>query len=291
MLSAPLAELEKSFSTVKVILDGAGRLHAVWQTNQVEGYGQAAYYARSIDGGSTWTTPVQMGYREPGEYDVSYPYITSVGESELHLVYIDGPWHVGRHHRISQDGGATWSGSRRILTNLEGVNGYTIPLLDGDGGLHLITTMRTVTQIAGPFFYSRWLGNSWSPAELPFLGSERTGPGAHWTAATVRLGDEIHVVWNTNFTLLAGEIWHSRGKIASVMPAPALAIPTTEATRFAPTAMSATPVPTDVPEWRPLDLPESSPLSVSELDPLLISALPVLLLVGGVMAWRRGRSQ
>lgn len=291
MLSAPFAELETSYSNVKVIVDGAGRLHVVWQTNQAEGYGQAAYYARSIDGGSTWATPVQMGYREPGEYDVSFPYVTSVGESELHLIYIDGPWHIGRHHRISQDGGATWSRSQRILTDLEGVNGYTIPLLDGDGGLHLVTTMRTVTQIGGPFFYTRWLGTSWSPAELPFLGGEQTGPGAHWTAATVRLGDEIHVVWNTNFTRKAGEIWHSRGKIAWVTPAPTLAVPTAEATVPSPTAAFVTPMSTATPERLPLDLPESSPRLASQASPLLVSAVPVLLLLAGVIAWTRGRSR
>lgn len=291
MLSVPFTELETSFSTVKVILDGADRLHAVWQTNQAEGYGQAAYYARSIDGGGTWTTPVQMGYREPGEYDVSYPYVTSAGESELHLVYIDGPWHIGRHHRISLDGGATWSSSQRILTSLEGVNGYTIPLVDGDGGLHLVTTMRTVTQIGGPFFYARWLGTGWSPPELPFLGSDRTGPGAHWTAATVRLGDEIHVVWNTNFSHKAGEIWHSRGKIASVTTAPALAAPTPEVTVPAPTATPATHVSVAVPERQPPDRTEPSSPPIPEATALLVGALPVFLLVCGVLAWTQGRSR
>jgi hypothetical protein len=290
-LSEPFAELEVAYSTVMIVADGADRLHVVWQTHEQEGFGQGVYYARSTDRGVTWTPPVRMAWRDPGEYGVEFPYIVSRGESELHMIYIDGAWHTGRWHRISQDGGATWSDAQQILTNLEGVNGYTVPLVDGDGGLHLVTTMRTITQVAGPFFYARWLGTGWSPPELPFRGSDRTGPGAHWTAATVRLGNEIHVVWNTNFSHKAGEIWHSRGKISSVTTAQALAIPTAEMTAPATTATPAAHAPTAVPERQPLDLAETSPPPVPEATPLLVGVLPVLLLVGAVVVWTRGRSR
>jgi hypothetical protein len=309
-LSEPLDRLEVSFSNVRANADDAGRVHVVWQTNQAEGYGQGVYYARSIDGGNNWMAPVRMGYRDEGEYGVSFPYLTSIGESELHLIYIDGPWHIGRYHRISRDGGETWSEPSHILTDLEGINGYPLLLVDGAGGLHLVITMRTVTQIKGTF-YARWLGTDWSSPELIVPDSVETGPGAHWTAATVRLGNEIHVVWNTNFTIRAGEIWHTRGLIAGVAQTSAIPVPVTETaiSTPAPAAASATPalttVPatstpttaptssaaTAIPEGRSVDMLLSSLAAASPASPLLAGIVPSLLLVAGVVAWVRVRSR
>jgi hypothetical protein len=298
-LSGAFYPLEKSLSTVKVLVDGADRLHAVWQTNQAEGYGQAAYYARSVDGGDSWTQPVQMGYRDAGEYDVSYPFLAAIGESELHLVYIDGPWHTGRWHRISRDGGATWSEPSHFIEGLEGVNGYTILLTDVQEGLHLIVTMRTLGQVGG-LFYTRWSGNGWSPEQLAIPDNLQTGLGAHWTAATIRLGNEMHVLWNTNFSSQAGEIWHSRAVIPGVAQVAALPVPVIG-------SIAATPVATTVPAAQTAshvqstpsantfgqlgELPPSSQAPTSDLIPILISVAPAVLLIIGVIAWKRIRSQ
>ncbi len=304
-LSQSFDRLEKSFSNVKIIADEKNHLHAVWQTNEREGYGQAAYYAHSVDGGATWTTPFQMGYRDPGEYGVSFPHLVSVRESELHLIYIDGPWHIGRYHRMSHDGGETWSEPLHILDQLEGINGYTIPLVDGAGGVHLIVTMRTRAEQTPGTFYARWLLPTWSPTELAVPETQLTGPGAHWTAATVRLGNEIHVVWNTNFSNLAGEIWHSRGTIPGVAQIEAESIPVSDTPLPAPTTLTVlsppviTPtVPTPwlthvdtVPSAKAEQ--QSSPLlrllmsPSSQVTPLLIAAVPTMLLIAGVIIWMR----
>ena len=56
-LSLPLDDLEVAISNVRMIADGAGNLHVVWQTNEEEGFGQSIYYTRSTDGGLEWTVP------------------------------------------------------------------------------------------------------------------------------------------------------------------------------------------------------------------------------------------
>jgi hypothetical protein len=295
LISQPFDTLETSFSNVRVRVDGADRLHTVWQTNQKEGYGQGVYYARSLDGGQTWAQPVQMGRRDPGEYEVAFPYLAAVGESEIHMVYIDGEWHIGRWHRISRDGGETWSEPVHILTDLEGVNGYTILLTDGLDGLHLVTTMRTRTQISGPIFYAHWLGTEWSPVERPFVESDQTGPGAHWTAATIGRGNEIHVVWNTNFSHKAGEIWFSRGIIPGVSPD---LVPPASARNGS--LMGASPLPTiaagtgdftstssETANSQEVPLLPDSPDRPSEAVPVLVALASSVCLLLAAIAWTR----
>ena len=300
-LSGPFDPLETSFSNVQVITDGADRLHAVWETNQNEGYGQAIYYAQSPDGGQSWSVPVQLGYRDPGDYETSYPYLTAISESEIHLIYCDGS-DRGRSHRTSQDGGATWSEPLRILTEMEGVNGYVFPLVDGLGQMHLIINMRTRQQVGG-IYYARWLGESWTPVEPLVVGDPNLG-GAHFAAGTVRLGNELHIAWTQ---LGNGEIGHVYGVAPWVPRSTPVAVPSpqmpgplptsegqpssgTSSEPVVPTAPPAAQVPGD-------SVPLSTQVPSSPgISPIVISTLACLVLLAGVGLWahlsaQRGRNR
>lgn len=287
-LSEPFDRLETSFSNVKTVMDGAGRIHAVWETNQEEGYGQAVYYARSTDGGQSWTAALQKGYRESGEFEVSWPYIIAVNESELHLIYVDGAAD-GRYHRISRDGGATWSDPYHIIPDMEGVNGYVFPVVDGGGRMHLIINMRTITQIGG-IFYADWLGDSWSPVVRIDLTDQ--GGGAHYTAGAMRLGNELHVVWTQ---LSRGEIGHIYGIIPSISQTPPLDVPTPQSPAPTPSPRATEDIllPTTTPIPPPATLPPTAstpaPSTFSLLNPVVISIGTSLFLVGGVVLWTRVR--
>lgn len=282
-LSGVLDQLEVAFSNVRIITDGAQRLHVVWQTVEEQGFGQGIYYTRSVDKGATWSAPVRMAYKDPGEYGVTFPYIASIGESELHMIYVDGPWHIGRYHRISRDGGETWGAPTHVLADFEGINGPSIFLVDRNGGLHLVITWRTTTQIGGTY-YARWSGAAWSPMELGVEETEQW-PGAHWTAATMRLGNEIHVVFNTNFSDKAGEIWYTRRNLADVPPATAAPIPVVVTRPPASPTPLATRAPVATPHWRSYDLSTSSlPAESSNLS-VLVWMMPVLALIIVVFAW------
>lgn len=286
-LSGALDQLEEAFSNVRIITDDAQRLHVIWQTVEAQGFGQGIYYARSVDRGATWSAPVRMAYRDPGEYGVVFPSIASVGESELHMIYVDGSWHTGRYHRISRDGGETWGAPSHVFTDFEGVNGRPIFLVDGGGGLHLILTWRTRTQIGGTF-YARWSGTTWSPMELAVPETEEW-PGAHWTAATMRLGNEIHVVFNTNFSNKAGEIWYTRGTMPGVPQAMVAPIPTAQAPVSASPTAPAPPASIATPRWRSSDLSGSSLPPESDYLYVLLWMIPVLVPIVTVFAWKLAR--
>lgn len=183
LLSEPFDSRETAFSHVKLISDTEDRLHAVWQTTEVDGYGQSIYYARSVDHGDTWSRAAQMAYRQPDDFETSWPYIMNSGPSELHLIYGAGSTR-GRYERISRDGGATWSDPQYIIPEMEGVNGYIVPLIDGAGQLHLIIDMRpTATQKVG-IYYSSWTGTDWSPV-VPLVIDTPAADSAHYAAAVV----------------------------------------------------------------------------------------------------------
>ena len=281
-LSSEFDTLEESFARVKIITDGAGRLHAVWQTNESAGFGQAVYYARSQDGGKSWSSPLQMGYRGPGDFDVGWPYITARGDSELHLIYNAGPSHVGRFHRISRDGGETWSNPLHVITEMEGINGYIVPIVDGAGQMHLIINMRTVaTQVVG-IYYAHWLETDWSPV-VPLATESPYGPSAHFAAATVRLGNEVHVVWTTG---RGAEIWHLQGTMPGVTPAPALTKPSLAAATPTPTTQPAPGralAPTRQPVARLLDTGAPGAASAVTNNSVLYGiGVPFLLVLGAL---------
>ncbi|HEX9116374.1 MAG TPA: sialidase family protein [Anaerolineae bacterium] len=259
-ISTSLGTNELGFANLRAIVDRAGRLHVVWQTYQSQGFGQAIYYTRSLDGGVTWATPTQMRYRGPNDTFVEWPSIVARGDSELQIIYVDGS-NKGRAQRTSLDAGGTWSQPFTILSDMEGVNGFMVPLVDGAGDLHLIADLRTqATQDVGIYYY-RWLGNGWSSTR-PVAIDNRVHTAAHYAAATVRLGNEIFVVWND---LLAGEIWSVHGMLPGVTPSTPLSAPTEQ--RNLPAAVTA-------PSVTPTALPgASNPISPG---PTVTQKLPVV---------------
>lgn len=289
-LSEPLAPLEDSFSTVKIIADDFGNLHALWQTNQAQGYGQAIYHTRSTDSGESWRRPVQLGWRDPEDYEVAWPYLTAVGAMELHLIYVDGPGmgSVGRFHRISRDGGKTWSKPYHVLTDMVGVNGYVVPIVDGASQMHLIINMRPKdTQTVG-IYHARRSGDAWSPVE-PVDISSPGAPSAHHTTAALRRGNELHVVYMQQ---TGGEIWHICGLIPSVSPNPTLALPSPQTpTPSVAVTETARETPTHLPEAMPQPTVESASSLPSRAvtHPLVPAVGTSLLLVMAAVVWARMR--
>jgi len=287
-LSEPFDSLETSFSRVKIIADGAGRLHAVWQTSEVNGYGQAIYYTRSIDRGKTWASPLQMAYRQPGDFDVGWPYIMAAGESELHLIYNGGATvgAAGRYERISTDGGETWSQPQHIITDMIGINGYVVPVVDGAGQLHLIINMRPeATQKVG-IYYSSWTGDSWSPV-VPLVIDTPAAESAHYTAVAVAHGNEIHIVWNQ---IRGGEIWYLRGIVQNVAPAQMSSVPTaTPAPTGSPTANAISTLPAPR-----IAVDVNSQITTTTVNsaadsPLIPGAIAALILIGVIVIAQRAR--
>jgi hypothetical protein len=290
-LSEPFDSLETSLSRVKIIADKQGRLHTVWQTSEIGGYGQAIYYTRSIDHGQTWAAPQQMDYRAPGDFDVSWPYLMEARDSELHLIYTGGKsvGARGRYERVSHDGGETWSQPQHIIPEMVGINGYVIPVIDGAGQLHLIINMRPVATQKVGIYYSSWTGDGWSPV-VPLAIDTSAAESAHYAAAAVMHGNEIHVVWNQ---IHLGEIWHLRGAIQNVAPVPVVPVPTSSSVpQEAATASDVAVLPASRIVAKVNPLPPaivSTSANNSPLIPAVIAALVVVAVIAVARYVRRSR--
>jgi len=114
-LSSPLRPPDEvAFLNVSLKIDPKGRLHALWGTVREDGFGQAIYYARSLDGGQTWRrrSPAGTGQKRPSQRRV--PSFGIAGDSELHVIYCY-PANMARQERISQDAGETWGESHTSI--------------------------------------------------------------------------------------------------------------------------------------------------------------------------------
>jgi hypothetical protein len=283
-------------NTVQIISDSTGRLHVVWRSARLDSGEQTIHYARSLDGGITWNQPLEMATKDEFDFAVALPYLAEYRNAELHLIYADGPGSVGRFHRISSDGGATWSVPYHIITEMVGINGYVIPVVDGLGRMHLVVNMRTLdTQTVG-IYHARWLGSDWSQVEPVDVSIH----SAHHPAAAVRLGAEIHVLYTQ---LDGGEIWHVRGMLPAVplqTPAPLPSDDGLQAVQVQATAdqrlQTSQPLTAPVHVSRTEDIsgiPSTSSGRAAPRAPnaLLVAAGASLAVVIGIVAWTRMRQR
>lgn len=287
-----LRQNEVAFADVRLVTDGSGRLHAVWGTANGNGYSQAVFHARSESSGSSWEAPFLLTDAVV-EYGLSgFPSLLGYGADEMLLIYADD-FTRGRVERLSGDGGQSWSAPRHILAGMEGLNGFIIPLLDSDDRLHLVINMRPSADQRVGIYYAPRAGLDWTPI-VPVAVDEPYGPSAHYTDATIRLGNEIHVAWTQ---LRSGEIWHVTGIIDGVAPNPAK-----EAPREPPSAagvraagVTATspavsvPAPTEVLDGRLAETLEPGLKAPAPWVPIISAVVPALLLVAsvGVLRFRR----
>ncbi|NIV33740.1 MAG: hypothetical protein GWN58_31130, partial [Anaerolineae bacterium] len=192
-LSDHLRANEIGFRDVRLLIDASDRLHTVWSTSNPNGFGQAVYYVGSNERANAWDLPVRLLDATINTGFAGFPYLLARGSDQLTLIHV-GEDNQGRIERTSIDAGKTWSEPRFILPGMEGVNGYVIPLLDGGGGLHLVINMRPSADQQVGIYYAPRAGLDWRPIDAVAVEAPY-GPSAHNTDATVRLGNEIHVVW------------------------------------------------------------------------------------------------
>lgn len=286
-----LRENETAFKDVRLVIDDADRLHAVWSTANTNGFSQAVYYARSEQAGEQWEPSVMVADATINTGFTGFPSLLAHGEDELLLIHVD-EGNKGRIELDSTDAGMTWSKPRFILPSMEGVNGFLIPLIDSEDNLHLVINMRPSADQRTGIYYAPRAGLDWAPI-IPVAVDEPYGPSAHYTDAVVRLGNEIHVVWTQ---LRSGEIWHVQGTINGLAPAIPEATPSPrpqpvatpgesagEPSSATPAPAAAAPLPVE------LTVPPNS--TASTLTPIVVAVVPVVLLVGGVVLLQLRRKQ
>lgn len=169
--------------------DEKGGLHALWHYYVPEtARGKSIRYARSLDGGESWSKPVAMADPGPSGEELwkANPTLAVSGD-QVHAVWPGGvPNGTFRVHRFSTDRGEHWSAPERILGHLHGEANGDGMAVDARGRVHWVGQVRYPQAV----YHAYWDEDHWSPA-VPFYMIARTPEepiGDRIHAHNVRLG-------------------------------------------------------------------------------------------------------
>ena len=182
---------------LQFLIDEAGGLHATWyyvSLNQTGG--DWVRYTHSLDGGSNWIAPQTIDRLTEAEMEAeeslsaAYP-VMAVSGDNVHIIWAGGQLHY-RHHRYSEDRGATWSEPSDIFGTLNGQAGDGMTV-DSDGRIHFFSQIRYPQAI----YHAVWEEGRWSSPAMVYLISLGDGDPmgdrihAHRTYPIVRNGNEL----------------------------------------------------------------------------------------------------
>jgi len=180
-------------------LDEAGRLHAFWlylDLDNPDAPGKSIRYARSLDGGATWSPPMTIDEEdeEAGELRAPGP-LWAVQAQNVHVIWA-GDAVAHREQRFSTDAGQTWSRTSRIFGELHGQAGDAVAV-DGAGRLHFVAQMRYPQGL----YHACWDRGGWPTPSLFYLiardASDPIGERihAHGLSLAVRAGNQLVVTF------------------------------------------------------------------------------------------------
>ncbi len=180
--SEPLNPL--SVEGIQVAVDASGILHAVWADNRPSSETDAdldIFYARSTDGGATWSANVRLN-QDTDTATQKEPVLVVPGSgSSVYVLWTDGrntpstpgapdDWDI--YFVRSTDRGLTWGPNVRVDDGPPGT-GQTQPTLAVDAGGTLYAAWRDTRGAAG---------SPPDPADIRMAVS--TDGGLHWSAST-----------------------------------------------------------------------------------------------------------
>jgi hypothetical protein len=212
---------------VSLAVDGAGRFHVTWTEHTLPSGSPltGVFYTRSLDGGLSWESPLQVDGERHGQLGVA-----AVGDDQIHLMWRSNVGGDGTFHQWSGDGGETWS-PPDVHDDRGGMSGLPSFAVDSAGALHYVI---------GPAFVATWQDGTLGPY-VDVAGEElRTGlnQGERWTnperaVIGITSGNRLHVVFETG----AQKLWHTT-RLVEAPAVPAVALPTPAAT---PTSLPPEP--------------------------------------------------
>jgi hypothetical protein len=188
--SAPVRVAGPSSRTAGADLPGLalsanGVLHVVWSELEYPALVQplGVFYARSTDGGTTWSPAVPLA--GPGFTAIN----VAVGDDDsVHVAWNGVKGTLGRYHRRSNDGGMTWSPTEQIVAH-GGADAPPQLSFDSTGALHLITAYDAAV------WHAVWDGQHWSEPECVSCDAADPLATAGEPSAVVAGGNMLHVVY------------------------------------------------------------------------------------------------
>ena len=201
----------------RLAVDDFGFLHAVWLRLALPGSGppEGVYYARSLDGGASWSEPFAVA-----EGPFGWPQVVATGAGQVHLVWQGVNGQSDWWHRHSSDAGETWTSPVR-LPGFGDVGAPVKLIADDNGALHLVGLSQDGNGLS-TLQHTIWDGARWSKIRraTPGSGRRRTRSLSHneprsWAVGCPSPwrepgGEETQVV-----------LWHTGRQIPTVAMTPA----------------------------------------------------------------------
>jgi len=231
----------------RLAIDLHGTIHVVWVRADPLGKDltQAIYYARSGDGGETWSEPLEV---VEGVY--AWPEIAVSGARTVQLLWNEATGEQAWWHRWSIDGGTEWTRPERVpgFRNTPGPVG----LVSGGGGTAHLVGLGQDDGGAPVLLYMAWDGEQWGEREAFRLDLALEAPVPGVSAAVLPALGQLDVVFRGQGEGGEGiqptNLWHTRRGVPVVV---------------------ATPVPTLTPQPTPTPLPTSTPMALPTPTPIL----------------------
>jgi hypothetical protein len=264
----------------RLALGGDGVLHVTWiQLDLPASAGEShAFYARSTDGGQSWSDPEQIV-----EFETSWADVVAVGERVAHRVWQEGPANqTTLFHQWSPDSGQGWSRPTRV-SGFGELTGPASVTVDSAGRVHLF---QLVGDAGDQLVLQRWSwdGTRWQMGDEIVLGVVPVRSTAN-LAGLVIPGGSLATLYSGQVVQLAGEeqadALYFTGRAFTVPdeglpPLPTLT-PTPEPTLVATPTPGPSPTPTPI-------FPTNPGAAGFQLGPLASDESWVASLLGALVA-------
>jgi hypothetical protein len=148
--------------------DDGGTLYALWNMGTEDRGPERIYFARSTDGGTTWSAKADVSNAPAGSAH-AFPAIVAGSSGDVRIGWMDARggtlWNT--YYRSSANGGATWSAEADLSTYVPGFSyiqpeGFDFPFgdyfemaIDGDGDTHVVWGEGLNYESPGSVWYTR----------------------------------------------------------------------------------------------------------------------------------------
>jgi len=147
--------------------DSGGTLYLLWNASAGDKAPNRVYFAKSTNGGATWSTKVDVSTAPSGTHH-NFPAVVAGAAGDVRISWMDnrgGLWNT--YYRSSTDGGATWSPEVDLSTYVSGysyiqTHGFNFPFgdyyemdIDAQGHTHAIWGEALNYDTPGSIWYTK----------------------------------------------------------------------------------------------------------------------------------------